>query len=149
MAVTLAVVAAVLIAMPLWIRPHLITPARDTVALTSANIQGLSTDAHGTNLHVFASTPTPPGAWVLSAQVTTMSGSANLGAVPSACQPSSLNSGPKACFGALAHKHLKQVVSYQPASRYWAFQWLEMGIFLTVGILLAWACFWLIRRRLS
>jgi ABC-type transport system involved in multi-copper enzyme maturation permease subunit len=149
MAVTLAVVVAVLIAMPLGIRPHLITPVRDTATLTSANIQGLGTNVNGTNLQVFASTAAPPGAWVLSTQVTTASGSTNLGSMPAACQPSSFNSGPKACFGALAQRHYRQVVSYQPASRYWTFQWLEFGIFLTVGILLAWACFWLIRRRLS
>jgi hypothetical protein len=149
MAVTLAVVVAVLIVMPLGIRPHLITPVRDTMALTSANIQGLATNVNGTNLQVFASTAAPPGAWVLSTQVTTASGSTNLGSMPAACQPSSFNSGPKACFGALAQRHYRQVVSYQPANRYWTFQWLEMGIFLTVGILLAWACFWLIRRRLS
>jgi ABC-type transport system involved in multi-copper enzyme maturation permease subunit len=149
MAVTLAVVAAVLIAMPLAIRPHLMTPVRDTTTLTTATIQGLATDANGTHLQVFASTATRPGAWVLSTRVTTMSGSTDLGALPAACQPSSANDSPKACYGALAAKHLQQVVTYQPASRYWTFQWLESGIFLTVAILLAWACFWLIRRRLS
>ena len=40
-------------------------------------------------------------------------------------------------------------VTYQPADRYWTFQWLETGIFLTVAILLAWGCFWWVRRRLS
>jgi hypothetical protein len=45
--------------------------------------------------------------------------------------------------------HLRQVVVYQPADRYWAFQWLELGIFLTVAALLAWGCFWWVRRRLS
>jgi ABC-type transport system involved in multi-copper enzyme maturation permease subunit len=148
MAVTLAVVAAVLIAMPLAIRPHLITPIRSTTALATADIQGLTVNVSGDDLHVFAASPALPGAWVLSTQVTTTSGSTNLGKVPAACQPSS-NAGPRACFGALAQKHLKQVVAYQPANRYWTFQWLELGIFLTVGILLAWACFWLIRRRLS
>jgi ABC-type transport system involved in multi-copper enzyme maturation permease subunit len=148
MAVTLAAVAAVLIVMPLAVRPHLMTPVRSTTALAAANIQGLTVSVNGTDLQVLAGSPALPGAWILSNQVTTTSGSTNLGAVPAACQPSA-NAGPQACFGALAQKHLKQVVSYQPANRYWTFQWLELGIFLTVGILLAWACFWLIRRRLS
>jgi len=148
MAVTLALVAAALIAMPLAIRPHLMTPDHATTTLTSATIQGLATSMAGTDLQVFASSPTRPGAWIISSQVTTASGSTNLGTVPSACQPSA-NAGPKACFGALAQRHYRQVVSYQPASRYWSFQWLEFGIFLTVAILLAWACFWFIRRRLS
>jgi hypothetical protein len=148
MAVTLAVTAVVLIAMPLAIRPHLISPVRTSVPLTTADIQGLTTSANGTDLQVLAGTPALPGSWVLSNQVTTTSGSTNLGAVPAACQPST-NAGPKACFSALAAKHLKQSVTYQPASRYWSFQWLEFGIFLTVAILLAWGCFWSIRRRLS
>ncbi len=108
----------------------------------------MATNGNGTNLQVFTATPAPPGAWVLSTYVTTMSGSTNLGSVPAACQPLG-NAGPKACFSALAASDLKQVVTYQPASRYWSFQWLEFGIFLTVAILLAWACFWFIRRRLS
>jgi hypothetical protein len=151
MAVTLAVVAAVLIVMPLAVRPHLISPVRDTTALTAASIDGLNiSGSPGGSKHVmtvFANTPNLPGAWVLSSQVIKASGGSSLGSVPSACQQ--MNGGPKACFSALAAKHLKQVVTYQPASRYWTFQWLEMGIFLTVGILLAWASFWLIRRRLS
>jgi len=148
MAVTLAVTAAVLIVMPLAIRPHLMSPVRTSVPLTTANIQGLTTSVNGTDLQVLAGTPALPGSWILSNQVTTTSGSTNLGAVPAACRPSA-NAGPQACFGALAAKHLKQLVTYQPANRYWTFQWLEFGIFLTVAVLLAWACFWFIRRRLS
>jgi len=41
------------------------------------------------------------------------------------------------------------VITYQPASRYRTFQWLETGTYLTVAILLAWGCFWWVRRRLS
>lgn len=148
MAITLALVAAVLIAMPLGIRPHLIPPVRQSTALTPASIQGFGTSDNGRNLQVFTATSAPPGAWVLSTYVTTMSGSTNLGSLPAACQ-SSGNTRPKACFSALARKDLKQVITYQPASRYWSFQWLEFGIFLTVAVLLAWACFWFIRRRLS
>jgi ABC-type transport system involved in multi-copper enzyme maturation permease subunit len=151
MAVTLAVTAVVLIAMPLGIRPHLITPVRSTLALTAANIQGLSVTggpgANGQLQTVYAGSPDLPGAWVLSTQVVTASGGTALGHVPQACQQ--MGSGPQACFSALAGMHLRQVVTYQPADRYWDFQWLELGIFLTVAILLTWACFWLIRRRLS
>ena len=43
MAITLAVFAAVQIVMPLAIRPHLITPVRDTTTLTASAIQGLAT----------------------------------------------------------------------------------------------------------
>ena len=151
MAVTLAATAVVLLAMPLWIRPHLITPVRSTTALTAASINGLSAsgppDQSSHLITVFTSSPDLPDAWVVSTQVTNAAGGTALGSVPSACQQ--LNGGPRACFSALAQRHLKQVTTYQPASRYWDFQWLELGIFLTVAVLLAWASFWLIRRRLS
>ena len=152
MAITLAIFAVVQIAMPLWIRPHLITPVRSTAALTASTIQGLETNPGGTQiLNVFAAAPSLPGAWIYSNQATTASGSTTLGAMPQACQLGP--GGPKgggfqACASALAQMNLKQVVTYQPAERYWAFQWLELGIFLTVAILLAWACFWWVRRRL-
>jgi hypothetical protein len=41
------------------------------------------------------------------------------------------------------------LVIYQPANRFWAFQWAETSIFLALALLLAGLCFWLIRRRLS
>jgi len=40
-------------------------------------------------------------------------------------------------------------VTYQPASRYWAFQWYETAIFLGLAVILAGVCFWQIRRRRS
>ena len=145
MAITLAVFAAVQIVMPLAIRPHLITPVRDTTAVTASVIQGLGTNGSGSQLSVFAAAPNLPGAWIYSNQVVTASGSTSLGSVPQACQ----GQGFQSCASALAQMHLKQVVVYQPADRYWTFQWLELGIFLTAAILLAWGCFWWVRRRLS
>jgi hypothetical protein len=37
----------------------------------------------------------------------------------------------------------------RPASRYWAFQWYETAIFAALALLLAWFCFWVVRRRVS
>ena len=39
-----------------------------------------------------------------------------------------------------------EVVTYQPASRYWPLQWYELGVFLTAALLLAAACAWRIRK---
>jgi len=38
---------------------------------------------------------------------------------------------------ALAPLHLRDVISYQPASRFWAFQWYEAVIFLALAVALA------------
>ena len=53
------------------------------------------------------------------------------------------------CATAIAQKDLKLTVVYQPPNRYWPFQLIETGIYLAVAVVLAWSCFWLIRRRLS
>jgi hypothetical protein len=42
-----------------------------------------------------------------------------------------------------------QVVTYQPASRYWTFQWMETGLFVTLALLLAGGSVWWVRRRLD
>ncbi len=149
MGVTLAVIAAVQIVFPLWVRPHLITPVRAVSTVTAANIQGLGVDPGNQQIqNIMVAAPDVPGTWIISNQVTTASGSTSLGTVPQACQPPSA-SGPQACFSALAQKDLKSVVTYEPPGRYWTFQWLELGIFLTAAVLLAWSCFWWVRRRLS
>jgi hypothetical protein len=41
----------------------------------------------------------------------------------------------------------QEVISYQPASRYWPLQLIETGIFLVVALALAGFCFWLLGRR--
>jgi hypothetical protein len=45
--------------------------------------------------------------------------------------------------------HIREVLSYQPTSRYWAFQWYETAIFIGFALVLAGFCFWWVRRRLS
>jgi hypothetical protein len=40
-----------------------------------------------------------------------------------------------------------QLTSYQPDSRYWTFQWIELGWLTVLSLLLLGASIWLIRRR--
>jgi hypothetical protein len=46
----------------------------------------------------------------------------------------------------VAHGYL-QLTRYQPASRYWPFQWIESGWLLALSLLLITATVWLVRRR--
>ncbi len=39
-------------------------------------------------------------------------------------------------------------LSYQPADRFWTFQWIETGLYLAISVLALGATFWLVRRRL-
>jgi ABC-type transport system involved in multi-copper enzyme maturation permease subunit len=128
MAVTLGLFAALLIAMPLAISPHLITPAQYTRPVV-ANLTTMRMTGSGqlndpvTNM---------PGAWILTDQIITRTGTVfRLPAVP-ACQ-----TGTQAqCDAWLAAQPLRQHVVYQPASRYWTLQILETLIWLALALAL-------------
>jgi hypothetical protein len=146
MATTLAIFAAVAIVMPLWIRPHLVAPAQVSTVLTSASIDEWSTSGNGSHMSV-GGTFSLPGAWVLSKQALTPAGQVFTGPAPHACMSSSSTG--SACLASLTRLHLRQQVTYQPASRYWAFQWYETAIFAVLALALAGFCTWWIRRRVS
>jgi hypothetical protein len=42
-----------------------------------------------------------------------------------------------------------EVITYQPGSRYWDFQWLELGIYLAAALAVVGLCIWWVRRRLT
>ena len=138
MGVTLAVFAAALVAMPLWISPHLITPAQYTRPVV-ANLTTMEMTSSGQLNNPVTSLP---GAWILTDQIITAQGKVfSLPQVP-ACQ-----TGTQAQCGAyLAKQPLRQHVVYQPASRYWAFQVLETVLWLAIALALAGFCTWRIRR---
>ena len=45
--------------------------------------------------------------------------------------------------------HLRNILTYQPAGRYWLFQWEEMAIFLALAVMLGFFSYWWIRRRVT
>jgi hypothetical protein len=142
MAITLALFALVQLAMPNWVRPHLITPARSSVAFNASNLTGLSV---GNGTVTVTGAVNKPGAWILSNTTDTAAGQVFRGPVPTAC--SSDTQSFRACQNALGRLHLRQVVTYQPASRYWALQWYETALFVVLAVVLTGFCFWWIRRR--
>jgi hypothetical protein len=143
MAVTIAAFTAVQLAMPLWIRPHLIAPVRRISPLNTAFINELSV-TNGGHMTVIEAVKIP-GAWVLSDQTITAAGHAFTGPATAACVSSTASF--DACQASVARLHLRQLVTYQPASRYWAFQWYETAIFLALAVALAGFCYWWVRRR--
>jgi hypothetical protein len=44
---------------------------------------------------------------------------------------------------------VRDLLTYQPASRYWTFQWYETAIFVVAALILAGSCIWWVRRRLA
>jgi hypothetical protein len=143
MAITLAVVALVLIAWPNWVRPHLITPVHSTAALQPSAVRGLGISGNEMTIITGMS---KPGAWVLSDQAVNSAGRPFTGPPPPACLTSSF----KDCTNSISALHLKEAISFEPPSRFWALQGYETGAYLLLAVVLAAACtWWLNRRRLA
>ncbi len=155
MAVTLAIYTAVIIAFPAWVRPHLIPPAQATSTLSPASIANMPGVGafHGHLSLAPGPAAAPPGAWVISSsQLTTPDGRAYSSEPAGPCSPPPATAGPpvppatdQACTAYIESLHLRQTVTYQPASRYWAFQWIETAIYLALALALAGFSFWWIR----
>jgi hypothetical protein len=141
MAATLAVFAGVQVAWPRWIRPHLMTPLRSTSPLNVSRLNELLIDPQR---HMYIQgAASKPGAWILGNQTIDPLGHPFTGPATKAC----LNQGIKACNASVTRLHLRSVLTYQPASRYWAFQWYETAIFLVLAVALVSFCYWWVSRR--
>ena len=142
MAVTLAVFAAVQLIMPNVVRPHLLPPLTATTPVSVS----LSSAIMGHNGELTVPVTGLPGAWIFSNQTITPAGRVFVLPDVAACASGTQQQ----CDAWLATQHLRRQISYQPASRYWAFQWYETAIFLALALVLAEFCVWQIRhRRLS
>jgi ABC-type transport system involved in multi-copper enzyme maturation permease subunit len=76
MAVTLAIYTAVIIAFPIWVRPHLIPPVQATSTLSLASIANMPAGG-ASHRHLFLApgpAAAPPGAWVISSSQLAVTG---------------------------------------------------------------------------
>jgi hypothetical protein len=146
MALTLAALVVVQLAVPIAVRAHYQPPVQTTttLALTADSPQRLR--IHGTRLSISAPVDIP-GAWVTDVRTVDPAGQMTIEA-PAAClsAASTFND----CDAAITALHLRQVVTYQPAGRYWTFQSMEMGLYMLLAAGLAALSLWRVRRlRLS
>jgi hypothetical protein len=162
MAITLAIFVVVQIAMPLLVRPHLVPPVRSTVEITQSNMDTLGMPPGDAPIRLWLQDPAEgayAGAWVLSSQAVDRSGRAldsiSLSRTGACAPPEGGRAAPPAegdlapCFAEIKRLGYRQQVSYQPASRFWTFQWLETGIYVALASGLAGFCFWRLRHRLA
>ncbi|HEX9035320.1 MAG TPA: ABC transporter permease [Streptosporangiaceae bacterium] len=141
MAVTLAGFAFVELGWLSWVRPHLMTPVRASVPF---NVNGITGIMLGANNQMLVTTSVDkPGAWILANQTVRSSGRPFTGPATPAC----LGQGMQQCQASIARLHLRQLVTYQPGSRFWAFQWYETAIFVALAVALAGFCVWWLRNR--
>ncbi|MGP0047447.1 MAG: ABC transporter permease subunit [Solirubrobacteraceae bacterium] len=98
MAATLAIFAAVQIAMPLWIRPNLLPASHTTIAITNDTTLNLyTTDSPHTFTYTLAADgglPGQPEAWIRSSSATDATGHPVGTALPPACSPAASSVGP-------------------------------------------------------
>jgi hypothetical protein len=134
MAVTIVIFVAVQLIVPNFVRPHLIPAAHTTVAVSPGDANWVQA---GNGL-LITGNAVIPGAWVLST-------SGHIYTGPATHILRTCYNGPTstpACGSAFATLHARLLVTYQPASRFWALQWYETGIFLAAALALAGLCFW-------
>jgi len=143
MAVTLVVFAAIAFVMPNFVRPHLIPPVQATAPFNAYQNNELMISSPGNRMTLVGNFDRP-GAWILSNQTITPSGQLFTGPAGPAC----LGNGTQdACTSWINSLHLRQQVSYQPASRFWPLQFIETGIYLVLAAGLGWLCVWRVRSR--
>jgi hypothetical protein len=176
MAVTLVGFVAARLTVAFWVRPHFMTPVTKSFAINQSGGFGF-TASPGGSLQFTAGAPNIPNALVVSNSVVNNAGETPSAAflqkacpnLPGLNGPSSLPSGQahavpggqahvavsangqqafQQCITTISTKY-HQVISYQPASRFWAFQTYETLLFVAASALLAGVCVWWVRRRLS
>jgi hypothetical protein len=148
MAVTLVIFAGVQLLMPAVVRPYLIPPVQATApfnANTADEFMISSNSQHNGATMTLVGNYSRPGAWILSNQTITPSGRVFDGPPAPVCMS---NSAPlQACANWVNSLHLRQLITYQPESRFWPLQGAETGIYLILATGLGALCTWQIRRR--
>lgn len=166
MAVTGAGFAAARVAVADWVRPRFAAPLHRYLPLPAAAVgKGFGFRYGGPGNVSFEPPPqTVPNAWVYSTAVVDKAGHAPssrylLRACPALGQaPPRSPPGTKATAGAPGatpiaacvqklSATLHTVVTYQPGSRFWPFQWAEMAVFLAAALALCALTYWWLRRR--
>lgn len=167
MVATMVAFLAVRVSWTLWVRSHLLAPSHLSTAL-NARSTGFGRSLTGP-MTLQPNPPDLPNAWIYSTRVVDSAGNGLTSQVLASTCPGlskALTAPPQGAGGDVrqvpdgvasavtdcvtrisANYHV--AVTYQPASRYWLFQWYETAIFLGFALALAGFSFWWIRRRLN
>jgi hypothetical protein len=147
MAVTLVLFVAVMVAVPLLVRPYMMPAVQETVPITSSNVRSINGNpaVGAESLEV----DRPVGAWVLTNETVDPAGNAvrPLPDIVQNCMPRPGAGPPPArgnladCMAQLTPAGYRQHLAYQPGDHFWPLQWIETAMFLALSALLAWFCF--------
>ena len=138
LAVTLAGFAGLRALTALWLRLHYVTPVTVYYKLTAPFIPT------GSYLGIAQGIIGPDGQTaVLNDGVPSYDGVP----IPAACLHAAATPNPQAPLPCLAAHGYRGYVTFQPASRFWAFQGIETGIFVVLAAILLGVTFWVLKRR--
>jgi ABC-type transport system involved in multi-copper enzyme maturation permease subunit len=143
MAITLGLVVGLQLLVPAVIRPHLQPAITEQVPFTMAAGGGIGIGENGVRTQSYS----VPGAWVFNSdnRLFDPAGNPATQATLKDC-----NSGEREQMEAcIDSKNLHLTITYQPADRYWTFQWVELAMYLLLAGLLAGYAFWRLPRGLS
>jgi hypothetical protein len=158
MALTLALYVLAQVAVPLWVRPHLVPPVTASVVISRSTLDGISLDSSGTTT---LTTHAARGDWILVNQTVDSRGRpAALPAWFDTCLPTapardrtdgSVRAIPGkdtlvTCLARLTDEGYRQRLVYHPRSHFWPLQWAESGLYLAASGVIAALAFWRTRR---
>jgi len=129
MATTLVGYIAARVVVLIWIRPHFQAPLHATGLLPAPGSDSGLVKLPGATL------APQPGSWLVSSQILDPSGHPTNGRIEVRIGDPCV-----ATHSCLTGYH--QTITYQPASRYWPFQWYEMSLFIALAAILIGFCFW-------
>jgi hypothetical protein len=165
---TLVIFIGVRLAVTYWVRPHLIAPLVEVrpVDVAGYGSEGFLPVAALSSPSLQLQPPDLPNAWITSIDLADRAGQGlSASGLARACPgiggpppggapgggPGHVQAPPAAAdrlqeCGARLSALYHEVVSYQPASRYWPLQWYELAIFLAAALALAGVSIWRVRR---
>ena len=154
------------------VRPHFMTPVTKSFRIDQSGGFGFVVNPDGTSLQFTSGPPNIPNALVVSNSVANNAGQSPSSAfLRKACPnlpspngpPPAAQGGPgvqshsavsangqqtfQQCITTISTK-FHQVITYQPANRFWAFQTYETLLFVAASAVLAGLCVWWVRHRL-
>ena len=164
MAATIMGFLAVRLAVTYGVRPYIFSPRHKSLALDPDNMGYGSTNGGPSTL--MPNPPNLPNAWIYSTRIVDNAGHGlTPPTVAAACPILGAGGGPRPgpgthvrtvpdgvqsalhdCVTKLSSSY-HEVITYQPANRYWTLQWGETAVYFAAALAIAGCCFWWIRHR--
>ena len=152
MAVTLVGFVVTRLVVADWVRPHFMSPITEALKLNANTNQSWGFINSGSGgVSVSTGPPNLPNALIVTNSILNNQGQSPTSSFIQKACPNLQSGGQQPfqrCVSAIS-AHYHQVVVYQPANRFWAFQTYETVLFVVLAAVLAGMSVWRVRHRLN